>query len=201
MNSQHITRLTLLFPAIGFGVAACSLAGGPTLKGQASLMGQPLQQAAVSLWESRGGEKPKRLRTVQTDNKGLFRVSLKQEPGRVHYLVARGGRVNGMEADRLSMLTVLDATASDSIKVNELTTIGSVWPNAQQLDGDHLKGSATALSIGSSQVKNLVNQGTGTFGDTLLNGSNLLNSETAVRINVLSNLLALCGRVTSKHGS
>ena len=96
MDSQHITKLTLLLPAIGLGVASCSFVGGPSLKGQASLMGQPLQQASVSLWESRGGEKPKRLRTVKTDNKGLFRIVLKQEPGRVHYLVARGGRVNGM---------------------------------------------------------------------------------------------------------
>ena len=200
MDSQHITKLTLLLPAIGLGVASCSFVGGPSLNGQASLMGQPLQQATVSLWESQGGEKPKRLRTVQTDNKGLFRMALKQDPGRVHYLVTEGGRVNGMEADKLSMLTVLDDQANDSVKVNELTTIGSVWPNAQQLQGDRLKGSATALSIGSSQVKNLVNQGTGSFGETLLNGSNLLNSETASRINVLSNLLALCGNEAQTNG-
>ena len=193
MHSQQTGKLALLSASIGLGVASCSLVGGPELKGQASLMGKPLQQATVSLWESRGGEQPRRLQTVRTDDKGGFRVSLKQEPGRIHYLIARGGRVNGVEADRLSMLTVLDEQSSDSIKLNELTTIGSVWPNAQQLDGDLLKGSATALTIGSSQVKNLVNQNTGSFGETLLNASNLLNSETAARINVLSNLLALCG--------
>ena len=144
MHPQHISKLALLLPSIGLGIASCSLGGGPNLKGQASLMGQPLQQATISLWESRGGEKPKQLQTVRTDNNGSFQVSLKQEPGLVHYLVSRGGRVNGMDADRLSMLTVLDGQASESVKVNELTTIGSVWPNAQQLDGDLLQGSATA---------------------------------------------------------
>ncbi len=200
MRPQHIRKLALLLPSIGLGIASCSLGGHPNLKGQASLMGQPLQQATVSLWESRGGEKPKQLQTVRTDNNGSFQVSVKQEPGRVHYLISRGGRVNGMDAERLSMLTVLDGNTSETVKVNELTTIGSVWPNAQQLDGDLLQGSDTALTIGSSQVKNLINQGTGTFGETLLKGSNLLNSETAARINVLSNLLALCGsKAQTKH--
>ena len=112
MHSQQTGKLALLSASIGLGVASCSLVGGPELKGQASLMGKPLQQATVSLWESRGGEQPRRLQTVRTDDKGGFRVSLKQEPGRIHYLIARGGLVNGVEADRLSMLTVLDEQSS-----------------------------------------------------------------------------------------
>ena len=43
-------------------------------------------------------------------------------------------------------------------------------------------------------MENLVNQSTGRFGATLLKSSNLLNSETAARMNVLSDLIALCGQ-------
>ena len=39
-----------------------------------------------------------------------------------------------------------------------------------------------------------MNQSTGRFGATLLESSNLLNSETAARMNVLSDLIALCGQ-------
>ena len=46
MNSQPIAKLILLLPAIGLGVASCSITGGPNLNGQASLLGQPLQQAS-----------------------------------------------------------------------------------------------------------------------------------------------------------
>ena len=73
--------------------------------------------------------------------------------------------------------------------------MGSIWPNAQLLEGDALRGSASALAIGSGQVRNLVNPGSGSYGETLLRSSNLLNSETTVRMNVLSNLLGLCGGV------
>ena len=78
--------------------------------------------------------------------------------------------------------------------------MGSVWPNAQQFKGDQLIGSKNALAIGSGHVRHLVDQGTGQFGTTLLNGFNLLSSETAARINVLSDLLALCGDPTKERG-
>ena len=78
--------------------------------------------------------------------------------------------------------------------------MGFVWPNAQQFKGDQLIGSKNALAIGSGHVRHLVDQGTGQFGTTLLNGFNLLSSETAARINVLSDLLALCGDPTKERG-
>ena len=83
--------------------------------------------------------------------------------------------------------------------INERTTVGSIWPNAQQLKGDQLIGSKNALAIGSGHVRHLVDQGTGEFGETLLNGFNLLSSETAARINILSDLLALCGDPTKER--
>ena len=71
--------------------------------------------------------------------------------------------------------------------------LGSAWPNAQLLKGTALEGSQSALTIGSSQVENLLVQSKGRFGATLLKSTNLLNSETAARMNVISDLITLCG--------
>ena len=84
------------------------------------------------------------------------------------------------------------------VAINERSTIGSVCPNAQLFNNQSLTGSEIALAIGSSQMKNLVNQSTGVYGSTLLKSTNLLNSETAIPKNALSNLIALCGKPRQK---
>mgnify|MGYP003307945917 CR=1 FL=1 len=163
------------------------------VRGTVSVMGKPVANASVTLWRTKGGEEPKPLKAVRTNQDGSFALSVRPKDGTVHYLIATGGTVDKSNVDRLNMLTVLDGTAKGTTTINERTTVGSVWPNAQQLKGDQLIGSTNALAIGSGHVKHLVNTSTGEFGETLLNGFNLLSSETAARINVLSNLLALCG--------
>ena len=89
-------------------------------------------------------------------------------------------------------------TRKKLVAINERSTIGSVCPNAQLFNNQSLTGSEIALAIGSSQVKNLVNQSTGVYGSTLLKSTNLLNSETAIPMNALSNLLTLCGKPMQK---
>jgi hypothetical protein len=168
-------------------------------RGTVSVMGKPVADSSVTLWTTRGGQKPEQVKTVRSKKDGSFAVSVKPKDGTVHYLIASGGTVNKSNVDRLTMLTVLDETVNGTVAINERTTVGSVWPNAQQLKGDQLIGSKNALAIGSGHVRHLVNQSTGQFGTTLLNGFNLLSSETAARINVLSDLLALCGDATKER--
>ena len=169
------------------------------LRGTVSVMGKPVANASVTLWTTKGGQEPEQVKVVHSKQDGSFAVSVKPKDGTVHYLVATGGTVNQSNVDRLSMLTVLDETVNGTVVINERTTVGSVWPNAQQLKGDQLIGSKNALAIGSGHVRHLVSQSTGQFGTTLLNGFNLLSSETAARINVLSDLLALCGDPTKER--
>ena len=185
--------------AIG-AVESAQARGRTTLQGQVSVMGRPVRDSSITLWQTRGGQDPKALKTVSSSNSGDFRLELRPERGVVHYVVARGGDVGGSSADQLTMLTVLGGDESRRIAINELTTVGSIWPNAQLLQGSALKGSTSGLMIGSNQVQNLVNQSTGTFGTTLLKSTNLLNSETAARMNVLSNLIALCGTPMQSEG-
>ncbi|MDA7508151.1 hypothetical protein N8497_00070 [bacterium] len=170
------------------------------VRGTVSVMGKPVADASVTLWTTRGGQEPEQVKVVRSKKDGSFAVSVKPKDGTVHYLVASGGTVNKSNVDRLTMLTVLDETVNGTVMINERTTVGSVWPNAQQLKGNQLFGSKNALAVGSGHVRHLVNQSTGQFGTTLLNGFNLLSSETAARINVLSDLLALCGDPTKEQG-
>ena len=169
------------------------------LRGTVSVMGKPVANASVTLWKSKDGQEPEQVKGVRSKQDGSFAVFVKPKDGIVHYLVATGGTVNKSNVDRLSMLTVLDGTVDGTVVINERTTVGSIWPNAQQLKGDQLIGSKNALAIGSGHVRHLVDQGTGEFGETLLNGFNLLSSETAARINILSDLLALCGDPTKER--
>ena len=164
------------------------------MSGQISLKGQPVSGSSITLWQTTAGQSPKQLSTQRSNKSGAFSVKIRATPGVVHYLVAEGGDIGGSSADQLTMLTVLGGDEHQQVAINELTTVGSVWPNAQLLEGTALEGIQSALTIGSSQVENLVNQSTGRFGATLLESSNLLNSETAARMNVLSDLIALCGQ-------
>ena len=195
---------------IGQALSLCALAAGTavsvearaltTLQGQVTLMNQPVSGSSITLWQTRGGQDPVQLKTVRSNKSGAFSVKLRTQQGVMHYLVAEGGDIGGGSADQLKMLTVLGGDERHHVAVNELTTVGSVWPNAQLLEGTDLSGSSSALTIGTSQVKNLVNQSTGRQGATLLKSTNLLNSETAARMNVLSDLIALCGQPNQSQG-
>ena len=196
-----ITALNRGLLVAGLGISLAGFAGEQAvqarnhkpLRGQVSVMGKPVANASITHWTTQGGTEPQKVSVVRSKNDGSFDLSVKPSAGTVHYLIASGGTVNSAKVDRLTMLTVLDETVNETVAISERTTVGSVWPNAQQLKGDQLLGSRNALAIGSGHVKHLINPSTGEFGETLLNGFNLLNSETAARINVLSNLLALCG--------
>ena len=196
MKALKTLGQTLALSALAVGTATGSVEarGQSTLSGQISLKGQPVSGSSITLWQTTAGQSPKQLSTQRSNKSGAFSVKLRATPGVVLYLVAEGGDIGGSSADQLTMLTVLGGDEHQQVAINELTTVGSVWPNAQLLEGTALEGIQSALTIGSSQVENLVNQSTGRFGATLLESSNLLNSETAARMNVLSDLIALCGQ-------
>ncbi len=186
--------------AIGAATGSVEARGQSTVQGQITLKGQPVHGSSITLWQAQGGQPPKQLSTHRSNKTGAFEVKVRSTQGVVHYLVAQGGAIGDSNADQLTMLTVLGGDEHHKVAINELTTVASVWPNAQLLEGTTLGGSTSALTIGSSQVKNLVDQSTGRYGTTLLTSTNLLNSETLARMNVLSDLIALCGKSTQFQG-
>ncbi|WP_171391461.1 hypothetical protein, partial [Vibrio mediterranei] len=114
--------------------------------------------------------------------------------GGYYYIVAEGGVRNGDSIKEYKAMAALNAEQSGSVVVNELTTIGSVWPLAPQMSasGDII-GAKNGLLLGFSHVQNLVDVETGDYGATVLDGANLTFSETVGRMNVLASLMASCG--------
>ena len=48
-----------------------------------------------------------------------------------------------------------------TVTINEITTVASVWTNAQFLDGTVIKGAALGLRIAAGNVHNFVDLATG----------------------------------------
>ena len=164
--------------------------------------GAVVAEAVVEIWHAMPGKAPKKLTTATTDANGDASVRLvpPRDAG-VLYLMARGGQIRGEDASHYRTLAVLSSSDGGKVVMNELTTIGSLWPNAQLFTADSgLQGTANGLLIGSEQVRNLADVNTGRLGDTVLDGANIADSETVARMNTLAALMALCGaRASDGH--
>ena len=157
--------------------------------------GKPISNAKVMLWQARPGAKPKMLAQSSTTMAGrsIFDALPAPDSG-FYYFTSEGGEIDGSEVPGYVGLAALSSDQQGAITINELSTIGSLWPLASQFTGDKsISGSANGLLIGSQHVQNLADVSTGTFGATVLNGNNLTFSETVARMNTLAALMSLCG--------
>jgi hypothetical protein len=109
------------------------------------------------------------------------------------YLVAKGGQAKG-NGDNLAiaLLTVLGNTPPANAVVNELTTVASVWTNAQFLDGTTIKGHALGLRIAAGNVPNFVDLQTGGWGVAIQDPLNSGQTSTMANFATLADLLAGC---------
>ncbi len=156
---------------------------------------QQISDAQVSLWFTQAGQSPVLMAEGKSGHDGQvsFSENTRQDDG-VYYLTAKGGTIQGKSVEKYRSLAILNSQQQGDIVLNELSTIGSLWPNAQQYVQNYgLSGSKNGLLIGSEQVQNLVDVQTGQFGSTVLNGVNSADSETVARMNTLAALTALCG--------
>jgi hypothetical protein len=160
--------------------------------------GKPISNAQVMLWPAQPGAHSKMLAKSRTTMAGNSNFDALPAPDSgFYYFTSKGGELDGTEVPRYAGLAILRADQHGTIIINELTTIGSLWPLAAQFTGDNgISGSANGLLIGSQHVQNLVDVSTGTFGATALDGANLTFSETVARMNTLAALMSLCGSPT-----
>ena len=128
-----------------------SVAGGAAdaavrIDGQVQAGGGPVAGSTVTLWAGSAGE-PKQLAQAKTADDGSFALGADETPGPGEslYLIAKGGvpSVNKGAGDNpaLSFLAVLGGTPPAHVTINEMTTVASVWTNAQFLDGAAIRGS------------------------------------------------------------
>ena len=196
MNAPLRIMIAASLGAMLLGAASEALAA-VRIDGQVQAGGGPVASSTVTLWAASAGE-PKQLAQAKTSADGSFALSADTTsgPGVSLYLVANGGvaAVNKSAGDNpaLAFLAVLGGAPPAKVVVNEMTTIASVWTNAQFLDGTAIKGPAQSLSIAAGNVHNFVDLSTGGYGATIADGLNSTQTPTLANFATLSNVLAGC---------
>ena len=177
---------------------ACNPAAAAVhIEGQVQAGGGPLANSTVTLWEANAGD-PKQLAQTQTGSDGRFELGADETPSAdvSLYLVAKGGvaTVNKGSSDNpaIALLTVLGNTPPGMVVINEMTTVASVWTNAQFLDGTAIKGHALGLRVAAGNVPNFVDLQTGGWGSAIQDPLNSGQTPTMANFATLADLLAGC---------
>ena len=167
------------------------------IEGQVQAGDGPLASSTVSLWGASSGE-PKQLAQSSSDNDGHFVLSTPEVLASdvSLYLVAKGGVATVSKDSRdnsaIALLTVLGNTPPAKVIINEMTTVASVWTNAQFLDGTAIKGPVLGLRIAAGNVPNFVDPESGGYGGVIQDGFNSTQTPTMANFATLSSVLAGC---------
>jgi hypothetical protein len=190
--------------ALSVAAALCARgAAAQSINGRVMNAGAPIAKSVVTLWEA-GATSPRKLAKAVSNDAGAFELrgrAIRNDD--VLYVVATGGqpKVGNASGDNpgIALLAVLGTRPPATIVVNELTTIASVWTNAQFLDGSALSGNAVGLRIAARNVPNFVDVTTGNWGDAIQGPLNGPQTTTMANLATLADLLAACvARVTSQ---
>jgi hypothetical protein len=172
------------------------------LAGQVLGGGAPIANSTVTLWAASAGA-PRQLGQTRTGADGRFALNA-AAPGKdaILYLVAKGGtpaaNKGGGDNPAIALLTVAGAKAPAKVTINEMTTVASVWTNAQFLDGTAIKGHALGLRIAAGNVPNFVDLATGGWGEAIQGSLNGPQTPTMANFATLADVLAGCvTRVTA----
>ncbi len=191
-------RIAVMLLMVGLlGLVCGPTAAAVRIEGQVQVGGGPLASSTVTLWAASAGD-PKQLAQTQTGSNGDFVIGSQETLGNdaVLYLVAKSGvaTINKGSGDNpaIALLTVLGNTPPDKVVINELTTVASVWTNAQFLDGTAIKGHALGLHIAAGNVPNFVDLRTGGWGVTIQDPLNSGQTPTMANFATLADLLAGC---------
>ena len=153
--------------ALALGVLGLlAWASGPAdaavrIEGRVEAGGGAVGGSTVTLWAASAGD-PKQLAQTKSADDGGFPLSADETSGSGAslYLIAKGGvaSVNKGSGDNpsLAFLAVLGGMPPAKVVVNEMTTVASVWTNAQFLNGAAIKGPALGLKIAAGNVPNFV---------------------------------------------
>jgi hypothetical protein len=174
-----------------------------SINGQVLGGGAPIANSTVTLWAA-SASAPKQLAQVRTGADGRFAMSTAGASGNDAslYLIAKGGSPAASKIaggnDAIALLAVLSSTPPANVMVNEMTTVASVWTNAQFLDGIAIKGHTLGLRIAAGNVPNFVDLQTGGWGDAIQGPLNSGQTPTMANFATLADVLAGCvTRVTA----
>src|SRR6202451_3548273 len=176
-------------------VFAISLAGqvyADSIEGQVLGAGAPIAKSTVTLW-SASADAPKQLAQTQTGDDGRFTLSAEGSPDSILYIVAKGGvpaaNKGGGDNPAIALISVLGNKAPAKITINEMTTVASVWTNAQFINGESISGNLLGLKIAAGNAPNLVDPETGRWGKVLLDPLNSSRTTTMANLDTLGSLV------------
>ena len=192
----------LLFTCLSI-VSGVYAQAADSINGQVLGGGAPIANSTVTLWAA-SASAPKQLAQVRTGADGRFAMSTAGASGNDAslYLIAKGGSPAASKIaggnDAIALLAVLGSTPPANVMVNEMTTVASVWTNAQFLDGTAIKGHTLGLRIAAGNVPNFVDLQTGGWGDAIQGPLNSGQTPTMANFATLADVLAGCvTRVTA----
>jgi hypothetical protein len=181
----------LVFTGVGALSAARAMAAG-SINGQVLGAGAPIANATVTLWAASVGA-PKQLAQAQSGADGRFAINAADATGDdvSLYLIAKGGTssANKTSGDNLAiaLMTVLGNRPAAKVTINEMTTVASVWTNAQFFDGHTISGNALGLRIAAGNVPSFVDLMTGGWGSTIQDPLNSTRTTTMANFATLAN--------------
>ena len=191
-------QIVVMLLALGVLGSTCGLASSAIrVEGQVQAGGGPLTNSIVTLWGASAGE-PRQLAQTRTDSDGRFQIGSDETIGAEVslYLIAKEGEaaVNRGSGNNsaIALLSVLGNTPPSTVVINEMTTVASVWTNAQFLDSTAIRGHALGLKIAASNVPNFVDLTTGGYGVTIQDALNSGQTPTMANFATLSSVLAGC---------
>jgi len=194
------TRCRLLAIPITLGLLTLSAAGADAairVEGHVQAAGRPVANSTVTLWAASAGE-PRQLAQARTGADGAFVLGANEtQRGETDlYVIAKGGAPSGDPVGRnnpaLALLSVLADKPPAHIVVNEMTTIASVWTNAQFFEGSGIKGPSLGLRIAAGNVPNFVDPATGGYGVMIQDGLNSTQTPTMMNFATLASIMAGC---------
>jgi len=196
MNLQAVRRrLVLASLALSSLLLVGRASADETIKGQVLGGGAPIANSKVTLYAATAGE-PKQLAQTKTDSEGRFEVRATGAPADSSlYLLAFGGEPKvrgGGDNPAIALLAVLGSKPPAYVVINEMTTVASVWTNAQFLVGAMLKGPALGLRIAAGNVPNFVDLSTGAWGEAIQNPLNSGQTPTMANFATLADLISAC---------
>jgi len=198
MLGTYKVRIVAILATCGVVGWACASADAAIrIGGQVRAGGDAVANSAVTLWAASSAD-PKQLVQTQTGNDGSFELGTDETLGAdvSLYLVAKGGATTvnngGGNNPAIALLTVLGNTPPANVVINEMTTVASVWTNAQFLDGIAIKGQALGLRVAAGNVPNFVDLQTGSWGGAIQDPLNSGQTPTMANFATLADLLAGC---------
>jgi hypothetical protein len=203
-----VVGITLLFAGTAFAA--------DSIKGQVLGGNAPIAKSTVTLWEA-SADAPKQISQTKTTADGRFQLSTAGVRGSsipykgqrsgttaptwmhtdaILYLVAMGGESNASKAGgdnpAIALITVLGENIPHNVVINEMTTVASVWTNAQFLNNTTLKGQRLSLHIAAGNVPNFVDVETGGWGEAIQGPLNSGQTPTMANFASLADVLSGC---------